>query len=42
MNQTHTHTAPAYPEVDVDDKTVFRVVIRAPIDRVWAELTRTD
>ena len=23
-------------------KTMFRVVIRAPIERVWAELTRTD
>lgn len=25
-----------------DDKAIFRVIIRAPIDKVWAELTRTD
>ena len=24
------------------EKSIFRVVIRAPIDKVWAELTRTD
>lgn len=42
MNQTHTQAVPASPEVNADEKSVFRVVIRAPIDRVWAELTRTD
>lgn len=25
-----------------EDKSVFKVFIRAPIDKVWAELTRTD
>ena len=29
-------------DTEASDKSYFRIVIRAPIDRVWAELTRTD
>lgn len=29
-------------QADTAEKSYFRVVIRAPIDKVWAELTRTD
>lgn len=29
-------------ETDSAEKSYFRVVIRAPIDKVWATLTRTD
>ncbi len=45
MNETSTAgPAAELPEGDVGQagKSVYRVVIRAPIDKVWAELTRTD
>ena len=43
MNQsTPTQTAHAGSETQAAEKSYFRVVIRAPIDKVWAELTRTD
>lgn len=29
-------------ESSTTEKSVFRVVIQAPVDKVWAELTRTD
>ncbi|MBT8079124.1 MAG: SRPBCC domain-containing protein [Gammaproteobacteria bacterium] len=29
-------------DTETSDKSYFRILIRAPIDRVWAELTRTD
>lgn len=32
----------ASTDYDASDKNVFRVIIRAPIQKVWAELTRTD
>lgn len=45
MNEPSSQaTSPAMPE-DTEanaDQTFFRVTIRAPIHKVWAELTRTD
>lgn len=45
MNDTSS-PPPAVDPVTVDadskDRSYFRIVIRAPIHRVWAELTRTD
>lgn len=37
-----TETSTATPGADDADRDYFRVVIRAPIHKVWAELTRTD
>jgi uncharacterized protein YndB with AHSA1/START domain len=42
MNDTHMATADIAAEPKADDKDIFRVVIQAPIHKVWAELTRTD
>lgn len=33
---------PAATESSAEPKSVFRVIIRAPIDRVWSALTQTD
>jgi len=45
MNESSSPKAsPAIPEGTETkaDQTVFRVEIRAPVEKVWAELTRTD
>ena len=42
MNESNPPAAEAAPEYDASERDVFRVVIRAPIHKVWAELTRTD
>lgn len=44
VNETTARPASAMPtgETDTAERAYFRVVIRAPIDKVWAELTRTD
>ncbi len=43
-NTTSAHAASELSSTDTEkaDKSYFRVTIRAPIDKVWAELTRTD
>ncbi|MDX1404369.1 MAG: SRPBCC domain-containing protein [Woeseiaceae bacterium] len=41
--KSNEHTADlAAEDSSAAEKTVYRVVIRAPIDKVWAELIRTD
>lgn len=42
QGSTAPATEAASGENESTEKSVFRVVIRAPIDRVWAEITRTD
>lgn len=44
MNDTDSRQATNPSDSDTEDahRSYFRVVIRAPIDKVWAELTRTD
>jgi len=37
-----THTQSALDDSSAVDRSYFRVFIRAPIHKVWAELTRTD
>ena len=39
---TDTSIAETDAETRPEEKDVFRVIIRAPIHKVWAELTRTD
>ncbi len=44
MNKTTTQAMPAEAATEPDkaERSYFRVHIRAPIHKVWAELTRTD
>ena len=45
MNDPNTTTFDQHPDTGTeerDDRQYFRVTIRAPIHKVWAEITRTD
>jgi uncharacterized protein YndB with AHSA1/START domain len=42
LSASHAPEKSADADAQTAEKSYFRVTIRAPIDKVWAELTRTD